>query len=349
MSKKTKRLIQVVVGILFAAVFLYLAVRKINPDEFRIQLKSVNLRYFIPILITITVFFWLKAIRWSWLLRPIRYFSARDVFPALMIGFMGNNVLPAHLGEFARMYVLAKQYHLSKASVLSTIILERVLDFLAIIGLFAVTLQFVPLSEELELIRTGGYLIGIVCVIVFIFFMTYVWQTDRALKITEKTLLIVPRKVREKVLEMMRLGLKGIYSLRNPWLLVAIMAITVIHWGVNGLGLYLAVVSFPLQNPLSLVAIIFLMAVTILGITLPSAPGYFGTTQYCFVIALGVFGISRETALAGSFYALFMVYVPVTLAGFYFLARVGLKLSALSQEAEGIKDERLESRNAKPE
>ena len=33
--------------------------------------------------------FWLKAIRWRLLLQPLRKFQTKEVFPSLMIGFMG--------------------------------------------------------------------------------------------------------------------------------------------------------------------------------------------------------------------------------------------------------------------
>ena len=45
-----------------------------------------------------------------------------------MIGFMGNNVLPAHLGELIRVFVLGRTFALSKAAVLSSVVLERILD-----------------------------------------------------------------------------------------------------------------------------------------------------------------------------------------------------------------------------
>ena len=49
--------------------------------------------------------------------------------------------------------------------------------------------------------------------------------------------------------------------------------------------------------------------------------------------ALQPFGVDREVALAGSFYALFLGIVPVTLAGLFFTARLGLKLRTLKEEA----------------
>jgi antitoxin component YwqK of YwqJK toxin-antitoxin module len=65
-----------------------------------------------------------------------------------------------------------------------------------------------------------------------------------------------------------------------------------------------------------------------------TAPGYIGTTQYCFLVALRPFGVSDEIAFAGSLYALLLGLIPVTLAGLFYAARLGLKLRTLREEAE---------------
>ncbi len=62
-----RRLVHAVLGIGFAAFFLYLAVRTVDPRELWSRLKAVNLWSVLPVLILIAAFFWLKAIRWRWL------------------------------------------------------------------------------------------------------------------------------------------------------------------------------------------------------------------------------------------------------------------------------------------
>jgi uncharacterized protein (TIRG00374 family) len=333
MSKGIKRLIQALVGVLFAAGFLFLALRKVDPQEFWAQLRSIDPRWSPLILLALAAFYWIKAIRWSYLLGPLRPLSAREIFPAVMIGFMGNNVLPAHLGEFVRMYVLAKQYGLSKTAVLSTIVLERVFDFFAIIGILAATLHFIPVSKDLEVIRTGAYAIGVACAGVFALFLLFVYRTELATRFAERLFQVLPVKLRAKLLDMMRLGVAGLRSLRSTRCLAIVIFLTLLHWAANGLMLYFAAVSLPLPGPLPIHAAFLLLSVMALAITLPSAPGYVGTAQYCFVVALGAFAVGREQALAASIYALFMGYVPVTLAGFYYLARLGLKLRTIEKEA----------------
>ena len=55
----------------------------------------------------------------------------------MMIGFMGNNLLPAHLGEFIRMFLGARLLKLAPSQLLATLVLERMFDFTAVLVFFA--------------------------------------------------------------------------------------------------------------------------------------------------------------------------------------------------------------------
>jgi glycosyltransferase 2 family protein len=339
MTPRVKRLLQASIGLLFAVVFLGLALYKIDFSEFWVRLKAVKLWTLPLILLTYVAFFWLRAVRWSWLVRPIKPLGTKDVLPALMIGYMSNNILPAHLGEFVRMFVLARQYGLKNAAVLSTIVLERLFDFLVIVAIFAVTLQFTPPSDEAASLRTAGRIVGAACLLLFAVCMVFVWKTTWALGIADKLLFVLPRGPRGKALGMIRLIVQGFLSLRNPWLLLATILISLTGWAINGLSLYFSIIAFPLEHPIPLHAGLLLMAFIALAIALPSLPGYVGTTQACFVYGLKPFGISDESALAASIYANVVGYIPVTLAGFFFLARLGLTLHTIRSEAERVQDE----------
>lgn len=324
-------------GVLLGTVFLAIALWKVDVRELKKALLSVDLRLFVPILGTVAAVYWLKAVRWSLLLRPLREerpISASQAFPAIMIGFMANNLLPAHLGELVRMYVLAKRHDLSKASVLSTIVLERVFDFLSVVAFLAISLPFVPIGSDLKTVRTFGYFIGALCGGVFVVFVAFASRPEAALRLAERclTLLKVPGKWSRKILELLGLGMAGLRSLKNVSTVFAVIVLTAVHWLLNGLGLYLCAVSF--SGAVPLVAGLLLLAVTALGVTVPSAPGYVGTLQICFVLALSPFGIERERAFAASVYWTFFSYVPVTLAGYYFLSRLGLRLRSVESEVE---------------
>src|SRR5262249_974346 len=78
----------------------------------------------------------MRAGRWYYLFPPGSHPS--HLFNALMIGYMGNNVLPLRAGEGLRAYVASRRGQ-RFWTVLATIVVERVLDGLAV-GLIVVAL-----------------------------------------------------------------------------------------------------------------------------------------------------------------------------------------------------------------
>ena len=64
---------------------------------------------------------------------------------------------------------------------------------------------------------------------------------------------------------------------------------------------------------------IIVLTATVVAVTLPNAPGYIGALQAAFVFALLPFGISSESAFAGSVFFLVGNWVPVTSVGGLFM------------------------------
>src|SRR2546427_412695 len=75
-----------------------------------------------------------------------------------MIGYMANNVLPLRAGEVVRVYVVARRWSAVGAggtghafwTVLATLIVERVLDSLAVVLMLAVLVLVVPVPAFLQ-------------------------------------------------------------------------------------------------------------------------------------------------------------------------------------------------------
>jgi hypothetical protein len=70
---------------------------------------------------------------------------------------------------------------------------------------------------------------------------------------------------------------------------------------------------------LPFVAALFLLAVLEVGVAVPSAPGKLGVFHYLCVLALGVFGVQRQEAIAYAVLLHVVVFVPPSLLGALFL------------------------------
>ena len=70
----------------------------------------------------------LRALRWRGLLAPIARLRLPTVAASLLVGYLANNILPARLGELVRSHHLGDRTGVSRASILGTVVVERVVD-----------------------------------------------------------------------------------------------------------------------------------------------------------------------------------------------------------------------------
>src|SRR5262249_32310253 len=81
--------------------------------------------------------FWIRTIRWRWLMRPVRDVPTQRLYPVVLVGLMANNVLPARIGELVRAYLVGEREAVSKPAALGTIAVDRVFDGLTLVAILA--------------------------------------------------------------------------------------------------------------------------------------------------------------------------------------------------------------------
>ena len=94
--------------------------------------------YFLAVLV--------RTWRWDYLLRPLKRIPVRRLFPVVVIGYMGNNIFPFRIGELLRAYVLKRNEEVSISSSLATIVVERIFDGLTMLLFVFIALPTVPLA-----------------------------------------------------------------------------------------------------------------------------------------------------------------------------------------------------------
>ena len=89
--------------------------------------------------LVLTLGYVIRAIRWKYLLSPLGQVSLGVALHSTMIGFAVNAILPGRVGELLRPYLLARQERLSVSAVVATVLVERVLDLVAILVMFGLS------------------------------------------------------------------------------------------------------------------------------------------------------------------------------------------------------------------
>lgn len=285
---------------------------------------------------TLLAFYVLKARRWVLLLRPLGRFTPGQSFRSILIGFAFNNVLPARIGEFVRVFVFARQQRLSNTAVLSSVALERIFDSVMIFGVFLVGLWRVPNLDETIRKNVAPLAALIGCGLVGA--CVYLVWTRPFIRIVEGILArlkFLPAGLRKKLCGILEAGAVGLASLKDPRLVVEITVNSLVQWLLNALQMYFALRAFDIH--VSPWVACLLMGVVAVGVAAPQGPGYFGTMQLLWLLVINerTVGVKdKEAVFAASLYYQFSQYVPVTLLGLYYFNRTGLSVSEVRHEAE---------------
>ncbi|HMJ96357.1 MAG TPA: lysylphosphatidylglycerol synthase transmembrane domain-containing protein, partial [Thermoleophilaceae bacterium] len=90
-----------------------------------------------------------RAERWHQILELAGVHARRtDCYALTTVGYMGNNVLPARAGEALRVVLLAQRSDGSKRTLLGSVVAERMLDLIALVTIFVVTVYGVLSTSE---------------------------------------------------------------------------------------------------------------------------------------------------------------------------------------------------------
>ena len=154
--KKNKNLIRSlffnfksILGILISALCVFLVFKDLHISFLLESINQIRILYLILATILLWTSVWFRAIRWKYLFQVSNRPNTSSLYRCEMIGYFGNNILPLRLGELMRAYIIGKEWKLAKTYVFGTVILERILDTIALILLALLLIFIYPLEEKL--------------------------------------------------------------------------------------------------------------------------------------------------------------------------------------------------------
>ncbi len=323
-------------GIAISALFLWLALRGLRLADVWQAIRGAQYLWLIPGLAAYWIGVWVRSWRWTYLLRPLKRISTRTAFPIVVIGYMGNNILPARAGELLRAYVLRRSEKVPISGSLATIVLERAFDGVIMLSFVVINLP--------ELARVGGdsglvgslYNLAILGVIAFlmavvllIFMAVYPKRTEAAFEWVNQRL--VPTRFRQQVTQFSLRFLEGLGALRSPRDLFMVLVTSVIIWLLETVKYWFLMHAFPFE--VSFFALMLMNGVVNLATTLPSAPGYIGTFDAPGIAVLTAYGVDPAIATAYTLVLHAALWLPITLLGLYYILREGISWKNVRAEA----------------
>jgi uncharacterized membrane protein YbhN (UPF0104 family) len=236
--------------------------------------------------------------RWHRLLRddgaqPHR----RDSYALTVVGYTGNNILPARAGDAARIFLMAPRAETGRRTVIGTLLAERVLDVVIIVLIF-VTVGYGVLDNvgdgELEILAAG---------------------TAVALAGVAVAVVVVRRSERLRhLIGPMLSSTRNLLSKDG----VPLVTMSVLIWFLETL-VWMTVGAAGGLN-MNLLEGLYLVALASLFSMIPSGPAYAGTQDAAVIIAIKAIGGSSRIASTYLILLRFVIQVPITVVGLVLLA-----------------------------
>jgi hypothetical protein len=240
---------------------------------------------------------------------------------ALLVGYLGNFVLPARLGEAVRAYLVARLENLPLTGSFASVILERVVDT-ASIALIALVVALALGAPSWVMQVSGVVAAAAVLAFVVIAFGFFGVLSGWLLR-------LAPSGWRNRMVALSATlddFSRGL-SVGGRWrTILLVMAISLASWGFES-AVYLLVgrsLGITLTPPEALL----IAAITVLATAIPAAPAYLGTFELAattLAMALGV--LVHLTTV-----------IPLAIGGLVALSTIGLGLVPLARLARTAED-----------
>lgn len=321
MSRLTTRPIRLVLTIAASLALVGIAFRNVQLDDFALALARLD----VGLLLLATALYFvdlaLRAVRWKMLIGGAARVALWQAYVGLIVGYAANNLLPARVGELARALAAGRLSGARPATLLGTIVVERVLDGLTVVGLLALLLALLPAADWVRTAIVAG---GIVFGLLLALLVAAVAARARLTTLTHRLLTPLPPAMRQQALSIVDAGLGGIAASLAPGTALLAVLLSVVIWLI-GAAIYLAVATaFGVSLPLWwwVIAICLVNLAT----SLPLAPAGLGAFELALVALLTLAGVPEATGAPLTLALHSVLFLPVVIAGLLCVWGWGLSL-----------------------
>jgi uncharacterized protein (TIRG00374 family) len=308
-------------GIAISVIALYFTLRDVPFDAFMRALGAAQAVWFIPAFFSLMAVLVVRAVRWATLMggTPVSI-----TFHAQNIGYMLNMILPFRVGEIGRAIVIGQRTSVSTATAFSSIVVERLIDLAAVVLMFVVFAQFIPMDPALARAATVS---AALVVMLIVFVGVIIWQSARFERLLRSVLSRFPSLHAETWIKRFQDFTAGFKLINTPRRLLIVLGTTVLIWIFN-----IGVAAFTMAAflPLRIDQAGLMMVAANLGGAAPSAPGGLGPVQFFARTALVLpFNLDATVATAFVFVWSLGQQLILIVLGLIGMLRIGLSFGQL--------------------
>lgn len=293
-------LLRALLGVAISAVAIYLVVRQVDLAAAWAVLREADPLLAVAAVACVGLDLIARAFRWRGLLAPVARLPLPTVAASMLVGYLANNVLPARLGELVRSHHLGDRAGISRASVLGTVVVERVVDTgvlvaIASVAIVVLSVRGVVASAVLLGAAATGLLVAALAVALVAHRLPY---ADRFIRAVEE------RPAIARVAGSLRGGLA---VAGRPRTMIAAIGWSVAAWAATIVAFAVAGQAIGLEPTWGQAAL--LAAGVSLVTAVPAAPGYVGTFEWAAVEIAKAVGLP----IAPSFALALLVHAAILL------------------------------------
>jgi uncharacterized protein (TIRG00374 family) len=285
-----------------------------------------------------------RTFRWQALLLPLGHVRFMTTFRATLVGFAALGVLPARAGDLLRPYMVARKEGIPVPATFATVVMERVLDLVAVLGLLAVyawgfaTPAEIPaaLRQPIELSAAVAGGAAIVLFAVMWILATHPERIGRFVRAADR---VLPHAIAHKLGDIATTFSRGFIAARNPstlltgvlWSFVVWIFIAGETWAVT------RAFDIDMSFPGSFLVQVFL----VIGVAVPT-PGGVGSYHEAYRWAVTTFfHAANDSAVAAAIVVHLISYIPVILAGLVVMVQEGMSVHDLQDLAGQARDKEM--------
>ena len=315
-------ILRALVGGAISIVALWFVLRGVDLARTGDLLRSADLRWvaFAAALLTLDLSF--RALRWQRLLRPIAAVRYLPMFGYLLIGYLANNVLPARLGELVRVHYLGDREGISRASALGTVVVERVVDLVAVVAIASVSLLILSVRGVVaSAVLVGAGVAGLFLAMLAIGIVAHrIPGADRIAAIVDRW----PR-----IRQLARSLQGGLAVASRPRTLTEALLASAASWTVAILSF--AAVGQAIGVELTIGQAALIASGVALASAVPAGPSNLGTFEFAAVEIGKAIGVPANSAFALALLVHATILVVTSIGGGIAFARLGWRDAAAAR------------------
>ncbi len=284
----------------------------------------------------IMVSYFLRAVRWRFLLAPVGQARLKYCFETTVIGFMVNFLVPpGRLGELARPYLLARRENLSASSAFATVFLERVLDLITVILLVGSRLVIgsapsgARSEEAIYGLKVGGLVAFLAAGVGLMMMFVFVRHQEPALRWIETLIRKLPHRVKGPAFRFVKAFGEGLGVLVDPSNFGRAAVLSIVLWLNIALAFWTGALALGVVIPYG--ATFLVIGFLTVGVAVPTPGAVGGYHVMCALALTLLFGVGENKAKAVALASHAIAFIPVSLLGMVFFTREGLSLGEVRE------------------